>query len=167
MKNTSQLLLFALIIIQVFKILAYGKGEKDHGGFDERQELVRGRAFKYGFLTMFFLQCFLILWKETIDNIPIEFGLLMMTCLMIGCLVTLIYCIYKDAYWELRQKSLPFIGMWLFIMVIAIYGIKNNELVVNGVLTWDGGIYVLVGLLFLIILINVLIKMFIDKKDNN
>lgn len=56
MKNTSQLLLFALIIIQVFKILAYGKGENDHGGFDERQELVRGRAFKYGFLTMFFLQ---------------------------------------------------------------------------------------------------------------
>ena len=44
------------------------------------------------FRTMFFLQCFLILWKETIDNIPVEFSLLMMACLMVGCLVTLIYC---------------------------------------------------------------------------
>lgn len=90
----------------------------------------------------------------------------MMACLMVGCLVTLIYCIYKDAYWELRQKQLPFIGMWLFIMAIDIYGIKTNKIVVDGVIVWDGGIYVLIGLLFIILLINVLIKMFIDKKDN-
>lgn len=56
--------------------------------------------------------------------------------------------------------------MWLFIMAIDIYGIKTNKIVVDGVLAWDGGIYVLIGLLFIILLINVLVKMFIDKKDN-
>ena len=40
----------AFIAIQIFKIIMFKK-DKDYSGYDERQELIRGRAFRYGFLT--------------------------------------------------------------------------------------------------------------------
>ena len=38
----------AFIAVQVFKIIMFKK-DKDYSGYDERQELIRGRAFRYGF----------------------------------------------------------------------------------------------------------------------
>ena len=46
----------AFIAVQVFKIIMFKK-DKDYSGYDERQELIRGRAFRYGFLTLAALAC--------------------------------------------------------------------------------------------------------------
>ena len=43
----------AFIAVQIFKIIMFKK-DKDYSGYDERQELIRGRAFRYGFLTLAF-----------------------------------------------------------------------------------------------------------------
>ena len=49
----SEILSFtaAFIAVQIFKIIMFKK-DKDYSGYDERQELIRGRAFRYGFLTL-------------------------------------------------------------------------------------------------------------------
>ena len=51
----SEILSFtaAFIAVQIFKIIMFKK-DKDYSGYDERQELIRGRAFRYGFLTLAF-----------------------------------------------------------------------------------------------------------------
>ena len=102
----SEILSFtvAFIAVQIFKIIMFKK-DKDYSGYDERQELIRGRAFRYGFLTLAFSLAAVTLWEECVCALPIEFSLLMMACLMVGCLVVILYDIWKDAYWGIRQAS--------------------------------------------------------------
>lgn len=102
----SEILSFtaAFIAVQIFKIIMFKK-DKDYSGYDERQELIRGRAFRYGFLTLAFSLAAVMLWEECVGALPIEFSLLMMACLMVGCLVVILYDIWKDAYWGIRQAS--------------------------------------------------------------
>ena len=73
----------AFIAVQVFKIIMFKK-DKDYSGYDERQELIRGRAFRYGFLTLAALLAAAVLWEECVGVLPIEFSLLMMACLMVS-----------------------------------------------------------------------------------
>ena len=84
----------AFVAVQVFKIIMFKK-DKDYSGYDERQELIRGRAFRYGFLTLAALLAAAVLWEECVGALPIEFSLLMMACLMVGCLVVILYDIWR------------------------------------------------------------------------
>ena len=162
----------AFIAIQIFKIIMFKK-DKDYSGYDERQELIRGRAFRYGFLTLAFLLAATVLWEECVGTLPIEFSLLMMACLMVGCLVVILYDIWKDAYWEIRQTSGSNIAVGLMVSVMAMQymglreQIKNGDVIVHGVLTWDGGIYLLILVFFALILANRSVKSWMDKRGGS
>ena len=91
----------AFIAIQIFKIIMVKK-DKDYSGYDERQELIRGRAFRYGFLTLAFLLAAAVLWEECVGTLPIEFSLLMMACLMVGCLVVILANLLVKSWMDKR-----------------------------------------------------------------
>ena len=137
----------AFIVVQIFKIIMFKK-DKDYSGYDERQELIRGRAFRYGFLTLAFSLAAVVLWEECVGALPIEFSLLMMACLMVGCLVVILYDIWKDAYWGIRQASgsNAAIVLMVAVMVMQYLGFQRHanagDVIVHGVLTWDGGMYI-------------------------
>lgn len=65
----SEILSFtvAFIAVQIFKIIMFKK-DKDYSGYDERQELIRGRAFRYGFLTLAFSLAAVTLWEECVGG---------------------------------------------------------------------------------------------------
>ena len=86
---------------------------------------------------------------------------------MIGCLVVILFWIWKDAYWELQQKRLPFGLLMVFVIVLQVVGILMNPVIADGIVIWDGGIFVLTGLFFSIILMNLIVKMILDKKENH
>ena len=117
----------AFIVVQIFKIIMFKK-DKDYSGYDERQELIRGRAFRYGFLTLAFSLAAVVLWEECVGALPIEFSLLMMTCLMAGCLVVILYDIWKDAYWGIRQASgsNTAIVLMVAVMVMQYLGFRGH-----------------------------------------
>lgn len=139
----------AFIAVQVFKIIMFKK-DKDYSGYDERQELIRGRAFRYGFLTLAALLAAAVLWEECVGALPIEFSLLMMACLMVGCLVVILYDIWQDAYWGIRQTSgsNAAIVLMVAVMVMQYLSFRGHasagDVIVDGILTWDGGIYLLI-----------------------
>ena len=143
----------AFIAVQIFKIIMFKK-DKDYSGYDERQELIRGRAFRYGFLTLAFSLAAVMLWEECVGALPIEFSLLMMACLMVGCLVVILYDIWQDAYWGIRQTSgsNAAIVLMVAVMVMQYLGFRGHanagDVIVDGVLTWDGGIYLLIFAFF-------------------
>ena len=147
----SEILSFtaAFIAVQIFKIIMFKK-DKDYSGYDERQELIRGRAFRYGFLTLAFSLAAVVLWEECVGALPIEFSLLMMACLMVGCLVVILYDIWKDAYWGIRQASgsNAAIVLMVAVMVMQYLSFRGHasagDVIVDGILTWDGGIYLLI-----------------------
>ena len=86
---------------------------------------------------------------------------------MIGCLVVILFWIWTDAYWELQQKRLPFGLLMVFVIVLQVVGILMNPVIADGIVIWDGGIFVLTGLFFSIILMNLIVKMILDKKENH
>ena len=47
MDYTFLISMIILLAIPLFNIILY-KEKEDYGGYDERQEIVRGKAFKYG-----------------------------------------------------------------------------------------------------------------------
>lgn len=138
----SEILSFtvAFIAVQIFKIIMFKK-DKDYSGYDERQELIRGRAFRYGFLTLAFSLAAVTLWEECVGALPIEFSLLMMACLMVAVMVM--------QYLSFRGHA------------------SAGNVIVDGILTWDGGIYLLIFAFFALIIVNLLLKAWVDKRGGS
>ena len=167
----SEILSFtvAFIAVQIFKIIMFKK-DKDYSGYDERQELIRGRAFRYGFLTLAFSLAAVTLWEECVGALPIEFSLLMMACLMVGCLVVILYDIWKDAYWGIRQASgsNAAIVLMVAVMVMQYLSFRGACQCWQRDRRWhphrDGGIYLLIFAFFALIIVNLLLKAWVDKR---
>ena len=108
-------------------------------------------------------------WEECVGALPIEFSLLMMACLMVGCLVVILYDIWQDAYWGIRQTSgsNAAIVLMVAVMVMQYLGFRGHanagDVIVDGVLTWDGGIYLLIFAFFALIIVSLLLKAWVDK----
>ena len=64
MDYTFLISMIILLAIPLFNIILY-KEKEDYGGYDERQEIVRGKAFKYGFLTMVSVEGIMLLKEQT------------------------------------------------------------------------------------------------------
>ena len=153
MDYTFLISMIILLAIPLFNIILY-KEKEDYGGYDERQEIVRGKAFKYGFLTLVSVEGIMLL-KEQTDGISIECNVLVV-----------LYCIWNDAYWQLKQKPMPFVCMLGAVALSNMFIAKGKTIVENGIVTWEGSNPVFMAVFFSIILINVIIKMYIDKKKD-
>ena len=114
-----------------------------------------------------------MLWEECVGALPIEFSLLMMACLLVGCLVVILYDVWQDAYWGIRQTSgsNAAIVLMVAVMVMQYLGfrghVKLGDVIVDGMLTWDGGIYLLIFAFFALIIVNLLLKAWVDKRGGS
>ena len=109
---------------------------KDHSlsspKYDERQELERGRGFRYAFFTMlcFFGMLFLFEVSEVIRfaNFEFLFGL----GLFLGVIVYVVYCIWHEAYFALNQKTptvmISFLLIGIANLLIAILNYARGDL---------------------------------------
>ena len=104
--------------------------------YDERQEMERGRGFRYAFAaSMIFIGGTLIctmmhLISFYTENTLIGIGLL------IGITVYSSYCVLHEAYFALNQKCISFIVITFLVgfmnFAIVIFDIINGNLIVDG-----------------------------------
>ncbi len=109
------------VIGVVLCVILYAIAQKDNSmkqNYDERQELLRGRGATYGLYTMMFLNLALFLLEAAGVRIPMSTGLTLCFSVLIGGSVWSVYCIWKDAYFTLNQKTGVFIGGFLMLGVI-------------------------------------------------
>ena len=45
--------------------------------------------------------------------------------------------------------------------------VKLGDVIVHGVLTWDGGIYLLIFVFFALIIVNLLLKAWVDRQGGS
>ena len=92
---------------------------------------------------------------------------------MVGCLVVILYDIWKDAYWGIRQASgsNAAIVLMVAVMVMQYLGFQGHanagDVIVHGVLTWDGGICLLIFVFFALIIVNLLLKAWVDRRGGS
>ena len=137
--------------------------------FDERQELVRGRGYKYAFFTLMVYQLLYAVLKTAFGWTVLD----EMTELFIGLYLAIgvyaCYAIWHDAYFALNEKRVYYI--WLFAVIAVINGgvgiahILRGEVVVDGVINYVNSMNLLGAVLFLVVLAALLVKEIASRRE--
>lgn len=156
-----------LLVVLVKFLFDRRKTEQKKGcDYDERQQLARGEAFKYGFFTLLAWVVFTSIICE--DGMPQWCSLLVlnMTGVGLALLVFGCYCIAKDAYMSLREKPLS------MYIVTGVAGFSNLGVALHhfgeqGGLFEDGKLGLsMVNLILGIVFILLFIAFFIKMRQN-
>lgn len=137
--------------------------------YDERQELVRGKGFKYGFYTMI-LYNFLYASSELIfEKSYMDGSVAGLISIFLGMAVSICYCIWKDSYISLNENPKQ------MMIVFAVLGIPNliggirmflsGEAVQNGKLTIHC-INLLCALMCILFFITLFLKNVCSKRED-
>lgn len=136
--------------------------------YDERQTLVRGRGFKYGFFTLMVYDLIygfldMALERRYADNFT---ALFMGVCL--GVLVYVSYCIWNEGYFSMNENPRRVLAAFAIIAVInfsvSAYPLTHDELLTDGMLTYHCTNLVC-GLLFVVIFLELLVKWLMGRKE--
>ena len=156
-------------IIIVFLILVVTKNNDNiHAEYDERQEAVRGRAYKYGFFTL--LVYFGLVISADISEIviPVEISVVGFFGLMLGVAVMITVSIMNDAYYSLNENKSRVIGIFIVIAIInlgvGIYNLAIGDCITDGKLNFRF-VNMICGILFLYLFVVMGIKSLKDKKE--
>lgn len=118
------------------------RGHKKRCEFDERQELIRGRGFKYGFYTLLIYMFFYGFLESALEHPFID----PMVGAYIGCMVGIVvwagYGIWNDAYLALNENVkrvyIIFIGVFVMNLAVGIMQIVEGNLIEDGMLSVGG-----------------------------
>ena len=111
-------------IILCVVLFRYGnKDKKIKTSYDERQEAIRGVAFKYAFYTILVYE--MILMAAGVAGITFPFPEYVVNFLgiMLGCTVLGVYCIWKDVFWGLNNNRKRYYVIYLLILLLNLFPI--------------------------------------------
>ena len=153
------------ILIAVVILLIFHKFNKNKlkGTFDERQELAKGRGYKYSTFTLLILIVIDLLAESfgVFEILPFTRELVLFFILIVGVLVFAVYCIMNDAYLGVGTNMRSYKAlMWIIIVlngVSAIMGFRDGAMV-DGKLVFGPFMSLLCCLAFVIIGVAFYIK---------
>ena len=156
------------IIISLFVIKAFNKDGKMKTKYDEMQELVRGRAYKYAFWTFVFYEALLIIADCCNLDLRCSNYMLQFIGIIIAVMVHAIYSIWNDAYIGLNTNPKRFAIICVLIallnLAIGIGSITRVGLLENGMIR-DSLSNLLCGICFLVLAVVLFIKRSHDSAE--
>lgn len=136
--------------------------------YDERQQILRGKGFKYGFFSLIIYNMIYALADSVLEKVYAESSVIIFIGICFGVIVYAGYCIWHEAYFSLNENPKKVIVAFLLIAVInfivTAFDIKESKLVKNGVLQFEA-INFLCGIFMLIIVFEILIKKVFAKRE--
>ncbi len=156
-------LLVVAILLAITK-----KGDETKNQFDERQELVRGRGFKYGFFTIMIVNAVMLFMN--VLEIPLfsQLEVAMTASIVVGVSVFASYCIWNDGYFALNENRKSLMIMFGIIggmnIIISIANLTAGVIIQNGALTFRST-NIFCAILFIVIFVVLLIKHIKDGKE--
>lgn len=160
--------IFVVIAISIiFALIAKKKNNKKPAEYDERQILARGSAFSTAFFTsmIYMIVCAML---DILEVKWAEFSVQMFLGLFLSATVFASVCILKDAYFTDRSKKMPWIVIFLLVIVLNLFALIMNivdgeSMLTNGILN-SNVINAGAAAMFIVILIVTIIKSIMDKK---
>lgn len=156
-----------IVVAIVVSIILWKKIKKNKKGksvyYDERQERIRGQAFRYGFYAM-------IIWIAASSFIEFLFertlfdrGSFAMITVLVGVGVNVFYSILNGSYFYVNMNKRGYIIMLIVFTAInllsAVMMIMSGGVIVDGMLTYKS-----INLLVTILLVAVLLAIYIRDK---
>lgn len=102
-----------ILCVVLFKFANKDKRTKTE--YDERQQLVRGKAYTYSFYTMVIAQAVLMVIESFDIDIPMIPFVKYFAVVVVGCIPLAVYSVWNDAYWGLNNDK----KRWNLILIIA------------------------------------------------
>ena len=153
-----------ILCVILFKVA--NTNNKTKTEYDERQKLVRGKAYMYAFYTLVAFEVIMMCVSMSGVLIPVADYVLHMAGLLISIIVMCGYCIWKDVYWGLnndpKKYAVIFVVALLINILAAAMGIAGGNLMENGQIGFPM-INLMVAVMMVIVLIEMLIKRIVDN----
>lgn len=159
------------VLIGVILVIAILKATKKDGSikckYDERQEVARGKGFKYGFFTLLIYEvCFAMVVSSITSMLNTT---LLMLLSLLGCgiaiAVYVTYCIWHEAYISLNENKTRVLIAFIIIAVVNVaIGIVNISNVTGTDISM-GWANIFCGILFFEIFIAMGIKKIADRRN--
>lgn len=158
-------LLIAVIIIKVCNTNKKYKTE-----YDERQQIMIGKSYKYAMITTWVALALLIFIELSEIELPLTNPALVAVVLFISVLVFASYAIWTDAYWgtnsNIKRYTLALIIIGLVNLLATIAFFVNGSLFEDGKLGFSS-LNLFCTILFAVIAIELLAKKAIDNNSNS
>lgn len=159
------------IVLVVLIAIVYAVRKKTcimRGKFDERQKVIQGTGYKYGFFAMMISSSIYALALGWYD-LPIHPTVGIMACVLIGVGVFAGYCIWKDAYFGIQGNNKRMIIVMVAVVVMnalsAAMQIKEGTIIENGVIGITA-LNALCAMVFFAILVVIFAKSWkVSKED--
>lgn len=147
-----------LIICAIF-FIATNSNHKMRTDYDERQDAVRGRSYKYGFYTAEIYFAFLTVLYMAEISMPFTLSVQAFFGIFLSVLVVAIHSIWNNAYWGLNNNKKKYFILGAVCTVINL-GVGIMHIVDGTILLGTQGpvINLLCGIMLVIVGINVAIK---------
>lgn len=158
------------IVVLIALLLVTRKDRSIKCKYDERQELVRGRGYKYAFFTMIICDAvFIVLNEDAGLERYITSSLEMFIAFCVGVAVYASYCIWHEGYFGLNsnpgRRLAVIILLGVMNIVLGIVAWRNGSCFEDGALTYQFSNAV-VGILSLWVSVIVALKWMRDKKED-
>lgn len=129
--------------------------------FDERQAIIRGKGYQYGFISLVICNILYALLSATDLKLPVDLDMAVFLGIFISIVVMISYLIWHDAYFALNERRPRVMIAFMLIAALNLWlGVKSileGRAVRDGVLT-GGSLNLFCGILFIIIFVVLLAK---------
>ena len=175
-------LLFMIIILCLILILAFVhyevKNREKGPDYDERQEVERGRGFKYAFYAMIVYITILYIF-DAVGFIAKDYYVwFYMGAVILGTLVQAVYSIWHDCYFTMNVSkvktlgiicaiSLPCLVFGVFDIIISKTIASDNPVFGKNTLFRIGVVGIAVASMMVVIAVTLALKHIADSKENN
>lgn len=158
------------VVVLMALLLLTKKDGSMKGKYDERQELVRGRGYRYAFFTMIICEAVFIFFNEDARlERYITSSLEMFIAFCVGVAVYASYCIWHEGYFGLNSNPgralMSFILLGVMNIVLGIIAWNDGRCFEDGALSFQFSNTV-VGILALWVSIMVALKWMRDRKED-
>ncbi len=137
--------------------------------YDERQQIVRGKGYKFAFWTMVGLLVLNIIFDASDIHLPMKNSVLYFVIILIGIMVHTVYCVFNDGYFGMNNPPKQYYIFMFFIgllnLVIGFINSKGGRLIDDGIIDTPF-INLLCGMMFVVLGICIVIKRIISKSDD-
>lgn len=138
--------------------------------YDERQEVVRGRGFKYGFFTIMLCNGLYGLLASSFEIQFMDVSVAMISCAIIGIIVYVSYCIWNDGYFSINENPRRLVVIFVVTAVMNVLmflmNVLHGEVIVDGVVTFRI-VNLLVAIMSFLVLGVLFLKKVVDKREDD
>ena len=158
------------VVISVLLVVVFAKFFRKDGSlkckYDERQELVQGRGFKYGFFTLLAYEFFQMICGNWLEGIVMQ-EVIIIFGMGISVMVYASYAILNDGYIALNENpqrvGIVFLVIAVWNIFIAIMEISEGHFFEDGLISYPATNMIL-GVMMLYVVVLLVVKKYVRKE---